>query len=99
MKRVWIVGIAVALAGTLLACSDDDDDGGGLNKAAYCAKCAECFYGSSSFQEGFCDSFWDGSSFDQARCEKDAETAEADTKSLSSGELEGMSCDEFDEAI
>lgn len=97
VERFKVQLVAAALACAIVSCSSDDDNA--MNKAAYCSKCAECFAMDSYFQEGFCDPFWDGSSFDQETCTKEANAMEADMRGLTSSQLEEMSCESFDEQI
>lgn len=70
-----------------------------VDLAAYCSKCASCFEQDPSFQEGFCEPFWDGSSFDTSRCTAQGDVSDIDNKNLSSANLSTMSCDDFDSAI
>ena len=63
-----------------------------------CAKCAECYEADSSFDEGFCDPYWDGSHFDTSSCIDEADEAELDG-TPSSSEVEDASCSEFDTLI
>jgi hypothetical protein len=81
----------------LLACSSGSS-GDKLDKAAICNKCASCYAEDPLFQEGFCDPFWNGTTFDAASCARDADPAQL-LSTPSAGEIDKMSCTDFDNAI
>lgn len=90
-----IVACAVLV---LVSCSSSSGSNS-VDSKALCSKCGECFAQDPYFQEGYCDPFWNGSSFDTASCISNADPAEIDGNPPNAAQLEKMSCSEFDSAI
>jgi hypothetical protein len=95
MKRA-ILGVAAMIATVAAGCSSNSE--GGASTAAICKKCEGCYAQDPSFQEGYCDPFWDGTKFDISDCEQHADPKELDSHP-SDTDLAKMSCTEFDNAI
>lgn len=96
MLKAGAMGLGLFLL--FQAACGSSDDGSGADKTALCNKCAACFAEDASFQEGFCDPFWNGTTFDNAACVKNGSAAELDT-TPSAADLAGMSCTQFDNAV
>ena len=69
-----------------------------LNLGPYCDKCASCI-SDPNFSEGFCDPFINGTTFDLNACSANGDPAAIDNKTLTAGQLSGMSCTDYDNAI
>jgi hypothetical protein len=52
-----------------------------------------------TFAEGFCDPFWNGSSFDVSSCVQSGDVSSISDPSLTAGQISSMSCPDFDSAI
>lgn len=81
---------------TFEACTNQHSN---VDMAAYCSKCQSCYADDPSFDEGFCGDFWDGSTFNYAGCVANGDVSQIDDKSLTSANLNGMSCADFDSRI
>lgn len=70
---------------------------GAATIADFCAKCASC-YGQADFDEGYCDHYATGASFDTAACNAAQSTDGLDDPSLPAATLAADSCTQFDDA-
>jgi len=94
----WLKSVAGWSLLLVAACASSGGSGGGVDANALCNKCAQCFAQDPSFQEGYCDPFWDGSSFDTASCVQNADPQKLDSAPTAT-QLDSMSCAEFDDAV
>lgn len=90
-----IAACLLMLFGSACGSSDSSDS---FDKSAICGKCAACHQEDPSFSEGFCDPFWNGTTFDKDACIKNGNPAELRTKP-SASDLAGMTCTQFDNAV
>lgn len=99
IRSPFKAGLAALLAcGTLaVACGSNNS---GASYAAYCDKCAQCVT-DSTFQEGFCAPYINGTSFDRAGCTNAPAVEEIDNGNvnLTQAQLQNMTCQQFDDAI
>jgi len=90
----------LALLLLVCGCGSGDDDQAGSSALAstsdFCQKCSECVT-QPGFSEGYCTPFISNLQFDRLECNSDADSTQLDSQNVKVSELQGWTCDQFDD--
>ncbi len=97
MKTIRPILRVMLLLSTVGCSSSSSGGGGGLATLEdFCAKCEVCVK-ESGFSEGFCTPWLNGNSFNRLGCNAHGDSTQLAKQDVSTGELSGWTCPQFDD--